>query len=128
MKQRSIITILALLFACIAMQAMVDGRSFYISLGRYSLEDINNLDPSVLGNRLPDHHYNCRISSGEVHLDLDDYEIIKYDIFDEAGKMCLYSTQEKIEFVETIYNLESGTYFIMLSSLDYLYIGYLHID
>ena len=128
MKLRAILTLLILFLACLGMQATTDGRYFVFNMCKYSSLDDPIYDPTEFGNRIPDSNFNCKISNSGLYIYSNDDEILKYEIFTEDATMCLYSFPEETEFVETVFLLESGTYFIQLTSIDYIYIGYLCVE
>ncbi|MDE6557401.1 MAG: hypothetical protein K2K55_10645 [Duncaniella sp.] len=128
MKLRAILTLLILFLACLGMQATTDGRCFFFSLDKYSHWDDSSIISGGIGTRVPNNHCNCRISNSGLYIYSNDDEILKYEILTEDATMCLYSFPEETEFVEAVFLLESGTYFIQLTSIDYIYIGYLCVE
>lgn len=62
----------------------------------------------------------------EIGVNIEDQtsEIFSFEIWDELGANCLYTTGDESDFVNTLFECE-GEYFIRFTNYEYIYSGYI---
>lgn len=83
---------------------------------------------SPIGNRLPARRIVCTISDDGVEIDssVADDGILSYEVWDEAGEICLAAYVDEHEFVAAL-AMFRGTYQLRFLTAEYALVGYISL-
>ena len=123
-----IIAIMLLTASSTAVLAANSCSSYDVILTRQiSVNDNSELEDDDEGHRVPARPVRCTIST-ETGVMLSGYSvgIVRYDIWNPDGDLCLFTTSDESSFVEEILSAH-GTFMIRLYSDAYIFTGYVSI-
>lgn len=93
-----------------------------ITLRKKRKDAYQDLEP--IGVRIPSHPFIATISKDSFESDINPDDIMSYEIWDENHVMCMQSYTGQSSFCQYLF-CNPNNYKIIITTLDYIYIGYI---